>query len=396
MRARRTRGEGSMFQRCDPAKGCPPMVNGERPAHNCRGLWVARVSLGLVDGKPARKQVTARTKRELSPKLRALQRDIEAGVRSDNMSVTGWLRHWLTNIAPHDLKPRSLSTYRGYTETWLIPNIGAHRLVDLENDHVRSLHRVMERAGKSPATIRQVHMILRKALAVAVLDKKIRDNVAVNVNPPKVDKSHGHGVLSRDEAWALMDLLQAYGDDGLWWVTSRYLVALLEGLRQGEALGLRWEDIDWTPGDEAINLVRQVQRQQGKGLVVAPLKSSDFVGDGRRVPLMPPVTEALRKYRESAPDGYVWGGEKPTDPRRDWGVWKGVLWSAGIPDRPLHAARATTASILGDAKVPLKTIAEVLGHSQITTAWTHYVKADERQKREGIEAAWKSISERPA
>lgn len=348
--------------------------------------------MGLVNGKHDRKQVTAKTKALLIPKFRALQREVERGVMSDSMTTERWLNHWLDDIAAAELKPRTLTTYRGYANTWLIPQLGKRRLVDLTNDDVRTLRQTMERAGKTPATVRQAHMILRKALGVAVLDKKLGQNVAENVKAPKVDKNRGHGVLSRDDVWALMDLLEEFGRDGLWWVTSRYLVALLEGLRQGEALGVRWEDIDWTPGDEAITLARQVQRQAGKGLVLAPLKTSDFIGEGRRVPLMPPVLESLRRHRETAPDGFVWGGDKPMDPRRDWGVWKGILWSAGVADRPLHAARATTASILGEAKVPLKTIAEVLGHSQITTAWAHYVKTDERQKREGIEAGWKALS----
>ena len=174
-------------------------------------------------------------------------------------------------------------------------------------------------------------------------------------------------------------------------VASRFLVALLVGLRQGEALGLRWGDVDWTEGGEAILLTRQIQRRKGEGLVVAPLKTSSRVGDGRRVPLLPVVAHALREHRRTAPDGYVWGGDRPTDPRRDWGTWKGVLWSAGVEDYPLHAARATTASILSEAKVPLKTIAEILGHSQITTAWAHYVHSDDRQQREGLEAGWRAL-----
>lgn len=388
---RRTRGEGAIYQRHDHPT-CPPLIDGKRADHTCHGLWVGRVDLGLVGGKRVRRQVTAKTKRELTPKFRALQREIEAGVLSDSMTVETWLRHWLDNVAAHELKPRTLTTYRGYAAMWLVPNLGKRRLVDLRNDDIRALHRTMERAGKSPATIRQAHMILRKSLSVAVMDRRLSSNPAEFVKAPKVDTHTTHGVLSRDDVWALLDLLEEYGRDGAWWLTSRYLVALLEGLRQGEALGVRWEDIDWTPGDEAINLVRQVQRQKGKGLVLAPLKTSDFIGDGRRVPLMPPVLESLRRHRETAADGFVWGGDKPMDPRQDWGIWKGVLWSAGVADRPLHAARSTTASILGEAKVPLKTIAEVLGHSQITTAWASYVKADERQKREGIEAGWKALS----
>jgi len=375
MARRRTRGEGSIFQRAD-------------------GMWVGRVDLGLVGGKRLRPQVTAHTLKELRPKFAELKARIEVGVVSGNDPLSDWLDYWLDNIIDRDLKPRTAIGYRGYVETWIRPNLGARKLKDVKQEHIRALHDLMRKDGKSDTTIRQAHMILRRALNDALLERKIAHNPAATVKAPKAVKAGGHGVLNRGEAWAMVDLLTAYGDDGEWAVASRFLVALLMGLRQGEALGLRWEDVDFTPGDESIRLSRTIQRRPKVGLVVAPLKTKEAVGEGRTVPLLPVVAHALAQHRLNAPDGYVWGGEKPTDPRRDWGVWKGLLWSAGCEDHPLHAARATTASLLGEANVPLKTIAEILGHSQITTAWAFYVKSDDRQKREGLEAAWKMIGER--
>lgn len=372
MGARRTRGEGSIFQR------------------KSDGMWVGRLDLGVVGGKRLRPQVTAHTLKELRPKFADLKARTEVGVVTSNDPLSVWLDYWLDTIIDRDLKPRTAIGYRGYVETWIRPNLGTRKLKDVKQEHIRALHQIMRSAGRSDTTIRQAHMILRRSLNDAVLERKIAYNPAAIVKAPKALK-HGHGVLTRDEAGAMLHLLAAYGDDGEWGVTSRYLVALLQGLRQGEALGLRWEDVDLTPGMEQLDLVRTIQRRPKEGLVVAPLKTKDAVGDGRTVPLLPVVADALRKHRQTAPDGYVWGGEKPTDPRRDWGVWKGLLWAAGCQDRPLHAARATTASILGEANVPLKTIAEILGHSQITTAWAFYVKSDDRQKREGLDAGWKMI-----
>lgn len=371
MGVRRQRGEGSIFQRSD-------------------GLWVGRIDLGNTGGKRVRRQVTARTLRELRPKFKALRDEIEQGVVGDNPAMETWLHYWLDKVAPAEVKPRTLATYKGYAETWLIPQLGRLTLRSLRTEHIRALHDHMAAAGKSPATIRQAHMVLRVALKHAVYDRRLVSNPAERVRAPRPGKGT-HGVLSREEARALLDLLEEYGRDGLWDVTSRFLVALLVGLRQGEALGLRWSDVDWTEGHEAIILTRQIQRRAGQGLVVAPLKTFDEVGEGRRVPLLPIVADALREHRATAPDGYIWGGEKPTDPRRDWGLWKGILWSAGVKDYPLHAARATTASILSAAKVPLKTIAEILGHSQITTAWAHYVHSDDEQNRAGLEAGFREL-----
>ena len=373
MARRRTRGDGPIFQRSS-------------------GVWVGRIDLGNAGGKRLRPQVTAHTLKELRPKFAELKARTELGVVSSNDPLSAWLDYWLEHIIDRELKPRTAIGYRGYVETWIRPNLGARKLKDIKPEHIRALHDIMREAGKSDTTIRQAHMILRRAMNDALLERKIAHNPSATVKAPKAAKT-GHGVLSRDEARAMLDLLTAYGEDGEWAVASRFLVALLLGLRQGEALGLRWEDVDLTPGMEQISLVRTIQRRPKVGLVVAPLKTKEAVGEGRTVPLLPAVAHALAKHREAAPDGYVWGGEKPTDPRRDWGVWKGLLWSAGSEDHPLHAARATTASILGEANVPLKTIAEILGHSQITTAWAFYVKSDDRQKREGLEAGFRMITE---
>lgn len=372
MARRRARGEGSIFQRSD-------------------GLWVGRVDLGWVGGRRVRRQVTARTLKDLRPKLKALKDEVELGIVSADRTVGQWLTYWIERgLGPDDVKARTRTTYRGYIETWLIPELGKVKLRNLRTEHVRTMHEHMREAGKSAATIRQAHMILRGALKQAVYDRHIATNPAELVKAPMAGDGT-HGVLTREEVRALLDLLSAYGDDGEWWVTSRFLVAIVLGLRQGEALGLRWEDVDLTPGAELIRLRRQIQRQAGVGLVEAPLKSSSRVGEGRDVPLLTPVAHALREHRATADAGYVWGGAKPTDPRRDWGVWKGLLWSADVRGHPLHAARATAASVLGEANVPLKTIAAILGHSQITTAWTHYVHSDERQNREGLAAGWRSL-----
>lgn len=372
-RERRHRGEGSIYQR------------------DSDGRWVGVLDLGWVGGKRLRKTVSAKTLRELRPKFKAMRELVERGVLTDDMTVEQWMRSWLDNIAADNVKPRTLTTYRGYSAGWIEPALGRRKVRELKPEHIRAMHTVMREAGKSETTIRQAHMILRKALADAVMERRIGFNPAEVVKSPRAAKIT-HGVLSETESRALLDLLAAYADDGVWWVASRYLVALVEGLRQGEALGLMWEHVDLTPGAEALRLRQAIQRQKGNGLVVVPLKTSEHIGEGRDVPLLPVVAHALRMHRQTAPDGYVWGGERPLDPRRDWGIWKGLLWSAGAEDHPLHAARATTASILDAAGVSLKTIAEILGHSQITTAWAHYVKVDDQRQREGLAAAWDRLT----
>ena len=369
-RQRRVRGEGSIYQ-------------------TAGGRWVGSIDLGWVGGKRVRRTVSAGTRRELLPKLARLRGQLEEGIVNDGMTVDQWMTYWLDEIAPRRLKPRTLATYRGTVDTWIRPHLGRRRLDQLRPDHVRALDRAMIQAGRSESTRRHAYAILHRSLKVAVLERRLSRSPLDAVDAPPVSKG-SHGVLSLDEVEAVMALLSAYAADGQWEYVSRWLCALVQGWRQGEVLGLRWPRVDLAPGRESAAIVVQIQRIPKEGLREVPTKTDTE----RSAPLHPLVAEALRRHRETASDGYVWGGLKPTDPRRDWGEWKMLLWQAGVSDHPLHAARATAASMLGEANVPIKTIAETLGHSQLHTAWTHYVHSDLRQMREGLEAGWRALTDK--
>lgn len=367
---KRHKGDGSIYQRAN-------------------GTWVGVIDLGNVAGKRVRKTVTARTLRELRPKFRTLQATLEQGVIPDNVTVEQWMHHWLDTIAPQRVRPRPLATYRGYVDNWIVPSLGAHRLDKLRPEHVRAMHATMRQAGKSTATIRQAHAILQRALRVAVMERRLLFNAAELVERPPVPENH-HGPLMAEDARLVLETLAARMDSGDSVSASRFLVALLAGLRQGEALGLRWKDVDLTPGHEAIMVTQAIQRQKGSGLVEVPPKSRTSI---RTVPLMLPVAAALREHAKAGAKGYVWGGAKPIDPRRDWGNWRELLAAAGCSrNYPLHSARATTASLLASAGVPLKAVADILGHADFDVTWKSYVATDDRQLREGIEAGWLALS----
>lgn len=352
--SRRQPGEGSIYQR------------------KSDGRWVGVVDLGWVGGKRVRKVVTAPTLKELRPKFKALKQQIVEGVVPDDGTVEQWVRHWLDTIVDKQLRPSTARTYRLYAEKWIVPHLGKRRLDRLRPDHIRALYLAMEKDGRADATRRQVHAILRRCLTVAEREGRIASNPATKVDPPSVGKG-SHGKFTVAEA---KQILAALSDDPL---RSRWVVALLAGLRQGEALGLTWERVDFERG---VILVEQaVQQVKGKGLQVVDLKSKSSY---RAVPMVAPVRAVLLAERQEA--GYVWGGDKPTGPRTDWGAWKRMLEHAGVPHRPLHAARATTASLLLDAGVSAEVIAEILGHSQVLITRKHYLHGDELMHRSAMNA----------
>lgn len=357
MARRRLRDEGSIYQRKD-------------------GRWVGAIDLGVVDGKRVRKSVTAATLRELKPKFAALKESLGAGYDDENLTTGQWMTKWLDEVAQQRNRPSTIKTYRMYVRRWIEPHVGHVRLSKLRPDHVRGLLRAMEADGRSDATRRQVLAILRRGLKVAVNDELIPRNPATSVDAPPVGKG-SHGKFTLEEARAL--LVACERPDGT--VASRWVCALLAGLRQGEALGLRWEDVDL---DGRVIYVRHAAGHvKGKGLVLSEPKSAS---SRRPVPMVAPVWDALR--RETRDGEYVWPGVKGgiRQPRRDWQDWNDFLATVeGVPYRPLHAARATCGSLLLDAKVPDTIIAEILGHSQVQVTQRHYLHGDNVMLREAMD-----------
>ena len=352
-RARRGHGDGSLYQRGD-------------------GLWVGSVDLPLGDdGRRRRKTVSSTSYATAAKRLRDLRREIdEHGDAPGSVPTVGvWLEHWLTTIAVDRARPRTLAGYRTYLDNYLIPGVGRCRLDKLRAEHVRTMLRGMEQRGLSDATRRQAFAILRRALLVAQREQLVRTNVCTLMDPPRVPTTHREP-FTLAEARQILAHLDVSRDPS---EAARWLLALLLGLRQGEALGLDWGDVDEDRG--RIHVRQALQRQTGRGLVLVAPKSASSL---RSLPLLPQVSLALSLIPGDH-DGLVFrsptGG--PRDPRADWGAWRGMLKSAGVAPRPLHAARNTAGSLLNAAGVPDKTVSEILGHAQVQITQSAYIRGDE-------------------
>lgn len=347
-------GEGSIYQRSSDDR------------------WVGVVDLGWVGGKRVRRTVTANTLKQLRPKFKALQAKVESGTDPNNTTVESWMNSWLNRTVDGKLRPSTAATYRRYVNKWIIPYLGKRRLDKLRPEHIEAMYDAMEEAGRTDATRRQVHAILHRGLKMAVRRNLLQFNPAERVEPPPVGQG-SHGKFELTEA---KTILRSLADDPM---RSRWVCALLAGLRQGEALGLQWSDVDFDRN--VIVIQRALQQVPGEGLqLVRPKSAASY----RAVPMVMPVREVL--LADAKPDGFVWGGEKPTAPRADWGEWTAMLNRAGVEHRPLHAARATTGSLLMDAGVSEKIISEILGHSQVQTTQKHYLHGDDTMHRAAMDA----------
>lgn len=332
------------------------------------------------DGRPDRRHVRGQTRAEVARKVRALERARESGDLSQvgrAWSVEQWLTWWLVDIQPH-VKPSTFEGYERAVRVHLVPGLGAHRLTALRASHIETLYSGMLRRVTKRGTpmrraaVHQVHRVLRTSLNAAVRDDHLPNNPASRARIPRAEEAP-----FEVEPYTVEEVKQLLSTAATVRNGARWVVALALGLRQGEALGLRWEDID---GDTQTITVRRARvrprwahgcsgaacgRQAGHcsaRRALTPTTDSTKSQAGRRVVGLPdPLVLLLRAHKarqaeERLRAGSLWqGGEgwvfasevgAPINPRTDWSRWKELLTTAGVRDARLHDARHTAATSL--------------------------------------------------
>ena len=209
------------------------------------GYWHGRVTVGIRDdGRPDRRHIMRKSKAAVVKAVRELERQREGGsVRGAGRAGTvgEWLTHWVENIAAPAVRANTPAGYRVAVNVRLIPGVGAHRLDRLQPEHLERLDAKMIKSGSSPGTANQAHRTIRTALAEAERRGRVTRNVAALAKAPRPEEVEVEP-YSVDEVRALLDAAAARRN------SARWAVALALGLRQGEALGLRWSDVDLDAG----------------------------------------------------------------------------------------------------------------------------------------------------
>ena len=188
--------------------------------------------------------------------------DADKGLVYDagNLTVRAYMNRWLETSANGTLSHRTYHNYELQIRQHINPAIGSMRLSKLTAAHVQSLYASKLQTLK-PFSVRYIHAVLHRALDQAVKWNLIPINPAANVDPPKV-RQEEITPLNQDQARVFLEA--ARGDR----LEVLYVVSLTCGLRCGEALGLKWSDIDLDQGTLRVN--RQVQRKRGVVVSFSP------------------------------------------------------------------------------------------------------------------------------
>lgn len=388
------------------------------------GYWHGRVTVGLKDnGQIDRRHVKRKTEDEVIRAVRKLERERDDGkVRKPGQvwTVTKWLNHWLENvIAPPVITENAYIAYEVAARIHLIPGIGAHKLDKLEPEHLELLYRKMIKAGAKPGRVHQVHRTIRAALNEAMRRKHITENPATLARAPKVEEGEVEPYTVA-QVKSLLETAQQRRN------RARWAIALALGLRQGEALGLQWSDIDLDAGTLIVR--RSRLRPKWKHGCLEPCGRKFGGHCPQRVPLrretagtkskagkrgigLPDELVKLLKEHKAEQQrerlkaehlwretGYVFttptGG--PLNPRSDYTEWKRLLERAGVPERRLHDARHTAATVLLLLQIPDRTVMAIMGWSNTAMAarYQHIVAAIRRDVATQVGGLlWKSDKE---
>lgn len=363
------------------------------------GRWHGYISLGLTDnGKRDRGHVSAGKRSDVVVKLQALQTKRDAGVTSTASSgetFGSWLQHWLTTIAVGRVRPSTWAGYESKIRVHIVPALGHHRLERLQPEHLEQVYVRLVSRGLSPSSVLICHRIISRSLKVAHQRGRVARNVALLVEPPAA-RSPEAAPLTAQEARRV--ITTAAGTRN----AARWSVALALGLRQGEAIGARWADVDLDTGVWRVRqqLRRQPYRHGCAGSCAAdqpsrrcPQRTGGLTFSepkttrGRRsIGLPPQLLTVLRQHRQvqlkdRLAAGPLWvdhdlvfcqANGKPIDPRKDYGDWKALLTRAGVRAARLHDARHTAATLLLTQNVPARVVMEILGHSTIAVTQNIY------------------------
>ena len=281
-----------------------------------------------------------------------------------------WLDHKKNNVSPG-----TYDHYRNAAVNHLIPNFGQARLDQIKPVHIQELYDTyVEEERLSNQSIVHMHRVLNNAYKTAIAWELAYKNPCSPIKPPKPEK---HEMQTWDEFEVQHFLDVAKGNR----FYIAYLLALTTGMRKGEVLGLRWQDIDFN--NHTLSVRQAVTKKAGIGYKLGKLKTD---GSQRNISLFKHVIEELKKHRKEQMAYKMEHRKTYKDQdlvtatstgsfvqyRNFYKVWEPVMIESGLKFIRFHDFRHTHASLMLKQGVHPKIVQERLGHSSITVTLDLY------------------------
>jgi integrase len=354
MARKRGNGEGSIY----PVKDKSGRVTGYRGSY-----WVH------TKAGPKRRYLSGKRREDVANKLAKALGNRADGLVFDagTLTVGEYLDRWLKDVRDTVRQ----STYQGYEyaiRPHIGPALGRIALKNLSPAHARWFYQDRLDSGLAPATVHKLHVVLHKALKAAVADGLVPRNVTAELKPPRITREE-IDPLDAEQARRLLET--ARGDR----LETLYVLALNTGMRQGELLALKWDDVDL---ERSLVRVRRTLTRSDKGFVLGEPKTKK---SRRTIRLTAGAVQALRAHLSRQleeiermgslyePGGLIFATEtgsiiNPSNLRNR--SFKPLLRLAGLRPIRFHDLRHTCATLLLGKEVNPKIVSEMLGHASVS------------------------------
>lgn len=383
---RREKGTGGISQRKD-------------------GLWQGRFDAGVKpDGKRDVKYVYAKTEPECKRKLNALIKEIHKTeyVHIQKTSIADYMNNWLTSVKLLELKPKSYDRLEQTVNYQVTPYIGQLQLQSITSDDVQDMITKLTAEGKSYSSIKKAYEAVNAAFKWGQLcdPPKVKKNPAANIKLPnrKLFTQKQIPFYTAEEAAKLTTTALHICNNGARRYPLGAFVPLIinTGLRASEVLALKWKaDIDLENRTLTVhnNVVFVKDREKDKGY---KLLEQDTVktdaGQDRVIPLNDAAYNALLNLQQLTGDK-TWvlttRNNTQVKPRQLDQMFRRIAVASELPEEKIygvHALRHTFATLLLTNGVEIKTVSELLGHSDVTITYNTYIHVIKEQKAKALDA----------
>lgn len=358
------------------------------------GLWVG--SITLENGK--RKVFYGKRQQEVIEKLKTALYEQQQGAlptMATKQTVAQFLQVWLESSQVQSRRPRTYERYEEVVRLHIVPTLGRYQLQKLTAQQVQAFYAEKLKAGLSPTTVDTFHNVLHSALKTAKKWKLVAENVCDFVDSPRTERYEAQP-LTLEQSRRL--LASAHGQP----IEAILTLTLATGMRLGELMGLKWQDIDMKAGTLHLQRIlsrvpTKLQRDGKKGYVEAAPKTKK---SRRPLIIAPFALEVLKQHRERQQEAkkkagdrwiendYVFCTSIGTRLNPYYSIQKPLkllLKEAELPNVRFHDLRHSAATLLMGMGVHPKIVQEILGHSNISITMDLYSHVLPTMQKEAID-----------
>ncbi len=216
-----------------------------------------------VTGKRRQRSKSFTTKKEAEKELTKWLHEIDTGMAVDTSkaTITEHMEAWLSTVAQHNVRPTTIAHYRATVKNHIVPRLGTIGVQKLTPARIQAMYSEMLAEGKGARTVQLTHLRLQQALSLAVQWNIIARNPCDLVTPPRTQRKELR-TWNREDVRRFLDAATSDVYAPLW------EIALATGIRRGELLGLRWQDVDLTRG--TLTIQQAVTLLNDKAIIQQP------------------------------------------------------------------------------------------------------------------------------